>query len=374
MSETVYRSGVVRSSEVCLAPDSPREAGTIEIGLVVPMRGPAGIFGLSCYMSAVLAAETLNETEGLLGREVRIRPIDGAGSPSQVAERVTAETDAGRVDAVAGWHLSHVRRAVVSRIQARVPYVYSALYEGGEHTPGVFITGETPSRQIRPALAWLATQLGVRRWALVGDDYLWPHGSAAAVRGHARELDLRITDEVFVPLGTGDFSSVVHGLQQSDAQGVLQLLVGQDAVHFNREFAAAGLDERMVRLSPLMDENMLLASGPQATRGLYSAAGFFEGLATPGALELVGRYSERFGPDAPVLNSMGESCFEAVQLLAALATRSRSLEVGAMFRAARQPIGYDGPRGTVHLQDDHLVQDVYLARAETTTFDVITRL
>jgi hypothetical protein len=31
------------------------------------------------------------------------------------------------------------------RIAHRVPYVYTALYEGGERTEGVFLTSETPA-------------------------------------------------------------------------------------------------------------------------------------------------------------------------------------------------------------------------------------
>lgn len=347
---------------------------TVDIGLVVPFHGSAGIFGLSCVMCGVLATEEINDEGGLLGREVRLQLVDGAGPPETVAGRVDAQLRAGAVDAIAGWHLSHVRRAVTARLQAAVPYVYSALYEGGETNPGVLLTGETPERQIKPAMAWLADQLGVRRWALVGDDYLWPRGSAAAVRSHAAELGLRIVDEVFVPLGHVEFTGVLHRLARSGAQGVLLLLVGQDAVHFNRAFAALGLDQRMVRLSSLMDENMLLASGPAATRELFSAAGFFADLATPDALELVGRYTARFGADAPVLNSMGESCYEALRLFATMARGAGSLGTPEVLATAQRRVGFHGPRGPVHLEDRHLVQHIYLARANGTRFDVVARL
>lgn len=368
----VYPSGVLESAG---SRQGRAERPTVNVGLVVPLHGSAGIFGLSCVMCAVLATEQINAEGGLLGREVRLRVIDGAGSPKEVTERLDVHLRAGNVDAVAGWHLSHIRRSIAAHLQGVVPYVYSALYEGGERTPGVLLTGETPDRQIRPAMAWLAEELGIRRWALVGDDYLWPRGSAAAVRVHAHQLGLRVTDEFFVPLGQSDFTDVLRRLERSDAQGVLLLLVGQDAVHFNRGFAAFGLDERIVRLSSLMDENMLLASGSSATRDLFSAAGYFNTLATADALDLVGAYTARFGPSAPVLNSMGESCYEALQLLATIARRAGSVEAGSLLRATTQdPIGFRGPRGSVHLQDRHLVQDIYLAYADGTIFDVVTQL
>jgi urea transport system substrate-binding protein len=338
------------------------------------MHGPAGLFGLSCAACSVLAAEEINEAGGLLGQQVRLVPIDGSGKPDIVAERVAALVRSGEVNVLIGWHLSHVRTALAARLKGDVPYVYSALYEGGERTPGVFLVGETPDRQIAPALAWLARETGVRRWAVVGDDYLWPRGSAKAVRAFARELDLEITEELFVPLGHNDFGGVLDRLRRSNAQGVLMLLVGQDAVNFNRAFAAAGLHQRMVRLSSLMDENMILASGPEATEGLFSAAAFFDALVTEDSLDLVGRYARRYGPDAPVLTSMGESCYEALWLLATLVGRAGRLEVPALLRTAQSPVGFHGPRGSVHLEAQHLVQRIYLARADGVTFDVVTDL
>lgn len=367
---SVYRADVILNR----SPDARPPQRTLNVGLAVPMHGPAGMFGLSCVACAVLAAEEVNDAGGLLGREIRLVPIDGAGSPDAVAGRVDRLLRAGRIDAVTGWHLSHVRRAIATRLEGRVPYVYSTLYEGGERSPGVFLTGETPDRQIAPAMAWLRREAGIRRWALVGDDYLWPRGSAAAVRGFVGALDVEITEHMFVPLGQEDFTDVLARLERSDAQAVLMLLVGQDAVHFNRAFAEAGLHERMFRLSPLMDENMLLASGPDATVGLYSAAGYFDTLATANALDLVGRYASRFGHDAPVLNSMGESCYEAIRLLASVTVSARSFDVGRLMGLARSPVGYDGPRGAVHLRDRHLIQDIYLARADGTVFDVVTQL
>src|SRR3954452_7346584 len=101
---------------------------------------------------------------------------------------------------------------------------------------------------------------------------------------------------MFVPLGTEDFSGPVERVLRSGARGVLMFLVGSDAVRFNRDFARAGLDQRSIRLSPLMDENMLLGTGAENAHELYSAAGFFETLATAAGLDFSLRYSLRFGP------------------------------------------------------------------------------
>jgi len=325
------------------------------------------MFGPSCELSARLAADELNMADGAAGRAIRLVTVDGGAPPREVALRTDQLITAGAVDAVVGWHISAVRQALAPRVRWRVPYVYTALYEGGEHAPGVYLTGETPVSQLLPAMRLLGEGRGVRRWCVVGNDYVWPRVTATAARRYARSCGAQIVAESYVPLGTTDFSAVLRRIDRCAADAVLVLLVGGDAAHFNRAFAAAGLDERALRMSTLMDENMLLASGPDATRDLWAAAGYFETLATPQALSFSARYASRFGVHAPPVGSPGESCYEGVRLLAALLA-------GAGNRRSGQVDGYEGARGPLRLLGNHVDQPVYLAQADALEFHIRTRL
>ncbi len=353
--------------------ERPADCSSLEIALLIPLRGSAGIFGPSCGSCARLAVEELNATGGVLGRELRLREVDGSGSPEAVAARVDALVSAGEVDAVVGWHISAVRCAVAPLTSGRVPYIYTALYEGGERTPGVFLTGETPDVQLLPAMRWLTRERGVRRWCIVGNDYVWPRQTAALARDYAAQVGTEVCDELFVPLSTEHFTRPIGRVLASRADGVLMLLVGADAARFNRQFADVGLDESCTRLSTLVDENTLLASGASATRSLCSTAGFFESLPSPDGLAFSARYTERFGVHAPPLNSPGESCYEGVLLLAALAQRAGCLATGALARAAER-VEYQGARGALHLSAGHVQQPIYLAEADGLNFDLVAQI
>lgn len=346
---------------------------TIDVALTIPLQGPAGMFGPSCQLCAELAVEDVNAGGGLMGAQMRLIVVDGGAAPPIVADEIDSLITSGRVQAVTGWHISSVREAIIPVLRGRVPYIYTALYEGGEQTPGVFLTGETPGSQVEPAMRWMSRQLGIRRWCVVGDDYVWPRGSAIAARRYASLHGDEICDEIYVELGSESFDAALQRIERSAPDGVLMLLVGEDAVHFSRAFATAELDQNITRLSPLMEENMLLATGAGATENLYSAAGFFGSLVNASSMEFVGHYAARFGPSAPVLNSLGESCYEGIMLLAALIQRAGSMAVPDLMRVADQT-GYDGPRGAVRLHERHLMQDVYLARSDELEFDVLERL
>ncbi|ONK15434.1 substrate-binding domain-containing protein [Streptomyces sp. MP131-18] len=354
------------------APLSP-DPEVLGVALVVPRQGPAGIFGPACELCARLAADEVNAAGGVLGRELRLVTVDGGAPPRQVAAEVEHLVAAGIVHGVTGWHISSVRQAVAPRIARHVPYVYTALYEGGEDSEGVYLTSETPDGQLRPAMRLLAAERRVRRWYVVGNDYIWPRRTARAAHAYARESGGRICGESYLPLGTDDFAAALAHIERQAAEAVLMLLVGSDAVRFNRAFAAAGLDRQCLRLSTLMDENMLLASGADATRGLSATAGFFGALATADTLDFHGRYAARFGPEAPAPSALGESCYEGVLLLAALITRAGSWAVPAIEGTVGD-VAWEGARGLLRLNGRHARQRIYLAEADGLDFAVTADL
>jgi ABC-type branched-subunit amino acid transport system substrate-binding protein len=348
-------------------------ASVFEVAFVVPRSGPSGIYGPSCEASGRLAESEINDCGGILGREVRLRIVDGGRRPATVADEIDGLVTSCSVGAVIGWHTSAVRERLAPRLHGRVPYLYTAVYEGGEHTPGVFMTGETPGQQLRPALRFMADELGVRTWCVVGSDYVWPRATARAARAFAGSAGAEIREENYVGLGTEEFGPVLRRIERSRAQGVLMLLLGSDAVRFNRAFTEMRLPEICVRLSPLMDENMLLATGAANTGELFSAAGYFETLATAHSLDYQRRYVRKLGVNAPAVTSPGESCYEGMTLLARLATGAHSTDVPALCRVA-DSVGYEGPRGRVRVRNHHLLQRIYIAKAEGLEFDVLAEI
>jgi urea transport system substrate-binding protein len=116
-----------------------------------------------------------------------------------------------------------------------------------------------------------------------------------------------------------------------------------------------------------MDESMLLASGAEATAGLWVAADYFETLATLGSLSFGAGYARRFGVHAPPVGGPGESCCEGIRLLAALLG-------GVGRRGARQADGHEGARGALRLRGNNVDQPVYLAEADGLDFHVRAQL
>ncbi|WP_183092616.1 substrate-binding domain-containing protein [Nocardioides stalactiti] len=341
----------------------------LSVAFVVPLQGPTGIYGPSCLACGELAVEQLNAATGIAGRQVELVVVDAGRPAAEVAAEVGRLVDSGRVHAIAGWHISAVRQAITRRVGGRVVYAFAAMHEGSDETPGVFMIGERPINQLLPAVEWMREELGQRRWAIVGNDYVFPRVTGATARLALQGTASAVVSETYVPLGTSNFRDVVADLGRQPVDGVVMLLMGQDAVHFNRAFARAGLSGSITRLSPAVEENTLLGAGAAANEGLYAAAAYFDTLATPESIELARAYYARWGRWAPTLNAVGESCYEAIWFLARLGEVCGALDVASVQRLADGHF-YSSPRGLVRLAGNLLDQDVFVAAADGLEFRV----
>lgn len=354
-------------------PRHTRASRPVRIALLAPTSGPTGMYGASCHACAELAVEQINATTGMLGRPVELVRVDAGRDPRVVAEDVARLVDTGAVDAIAGWHISSVRNAVTARVGGRVLYAYAAMHEGRDQTPGVYLLGERPANQVLPAARRLADELGIRRWSLIGNDYVFPRVSAVVTRAGLAKFGARVVSERYVPLGTRDFSAALAEIAHTEAEGVLMFLMGEDAVHFNRAFAREPWSRGIVRLSPVVEEHILRSAGAASNTDLYASAAYFDGVPTLAAQPFARAYAARYGGAAAPLSAISESCYEAILFLAVVAARQGSLSVEA---AARLQDGeeYLSPRGVLRLRGNLVEQEVYLAQAVGATFDLIDPL
>ena len=342
----------------------PKKQHHYSIGLFVPMHGVAGIWGPSAIACASLAVEEINSSGGLLGQEIQLLHFDASDECADVSNLTHEAIECGAIDAIVGMHTSSVRRAVIAGCEGRIPYVYTALHEGGEQSAGVFTLGETPERQLQPAIDLFVRQWHARRWMFIGNNYEWPLVSHRLAKGYLHTAGGQLAAEIYVPLGQGDFDHILQKIDELKPDALLLSLVGQDAIEFNRAFGKSGHCHSMLRLSCAVEENVLLAIGAENTENLYACSGYFGALTDDANMSFKERYHQRFGNRAPTLNSLGQSTYEGIHFAAALATQKQTQEAtaGVAFRSVRGITW----RGNADVQ-----YPIHLARAEGHFFKVV---
>lgn len=344
------------------------------VALLVPLCGSAGLWSPSCIASAQIAVEELNRTNGIDGRPVQLVMIDSAlEAPVPVEEIVNDLIESDAIDAIVGMHISAIRQRLSKIVRQRIPYIYTPLYEGGETTPGILAIGETPDLQLGPAIDFLQDKYSIRRWALIGNDYVWPRASHSFAKHKLKEIGASLVYERYLPFGLSDMSPFVEEIERTSADAVLISLVGQDAVIFNRAFGEAGLHDRAIRLSCAMEENGLLASGAEGLHRLFSSSSYFGVLNTEANALFREKYHSMHGDTAPLLNTLGQSTYEGMHCLASMIEQYSDnwLRCGADY-ALRT--GYRSARRGSARSEGNKELPIYIARADGMKFEIIKKL
>jgi urea transport system substrate-binding protein len=337
-------------------------AGDFVVGLLVPINGSAGIWGPSSIACAQLAQAEINAAGGLLERQLRLRVIDSSDEALDVGSVTGELMRSGAIDAIVGMHTSQVRQRVLRDVARQIPYVYTPLYEGGERTPGVFALGETPGQQLRPAIEHLMERYRARRWMFIGNDYVWPRVSHRLAARYVFDRGGEVLADRYLPFGVEDHSELLDEIRRLRPNAILLSLVGQDAVQFNRAFGRCRLSRGIFRLSCAIEENGLLAIGADNTEGLFVSSGYFAALDNDANMAFKERYHNHFGQRAPTLNSLGQSTYEGMHFMAALARRAADDE-SPLIGPLAAPLTFRSVRGTRYLGNDQCSQPTYLAQA-----------
>jgi len=212
-----------------------------------------------------------------------------------------------------------------------------------------------------PTLRWFASELGLRRWTIVGDDYIWPRASAR-LGPTATWLSCGgvVCDEMYVPLGTEDFEAVLDRVVASRCDGVLMLLIGQSTRWpSTARSAVPGWIGTTSRFSSFADRGERACS----RRGAENNQG------TDDLGRLLRRPADRFRCSnfasdlLRLLRSGWRRCSTAGRVL----LRGRSgAAIELLHRPARwtwpriqamaEGLEYESPRGTCPVRDRHLMQ------------------
>lgn len=342
----------------------------MKVGLLHSRTGVAGLWGPALEASALVGAAEINANGGICGEPLELVLGDCGFLLAEALSAVDDLIEIEGVDAMIGGHASNVRDAVSARVARRVPYIYTAQYEGSACGPSTVAIGSVDYNLLAPSLAWMKTQKNAERFFFVGNDYVWPRMAVAATKHILRREGLRLVGETLLPVTADDFGPLLTAIARSRAQVVVMALLGQSAVEFNRAFAAAGLDRKVLRFGLIIDESVICNIGPEASDNLFTAAEYFgvqRGRFNDHFREL---YHDAFGAYAPPISAASIGYYEALHALSGLV---RNTGVGPSRWLASEMERAGGPFLQA-LKPGGARPGVYLGVADGVTLQVVTQL
>jgi ABC-type branched-subunit amino acid transport system substrate-binding protein len=218
------------------------DAGTIKIGVLLPLSGSNLGIGADLIKAAQLAADDLNAAGGVLGRRIEIVPGDD-GCDAAMATAAAQTIVASGIVGVAGGSCSGSAIPATDVLDPKgIPYVAGfatnpALTERGLRT--VFRVTGRDDNQAAFAARFLAGPGGVKKLALLHDSTVYAKGLAELVRSAIDELKLGIQVVCFdaITPGQDDYRSKLAQVRAS----------GADTLYFTGYPREAGLILRQAK-------------------------------------------------------------------------------------------------------------------------------
>ena len=271
----------------------------IVIGLTSDASGQYANSGASDRRGMQMAIAEFNDRGGVLGRKVETVHIDTETTPatgSRVAERlITRHECAFLVGAVS----SGVANAI-SQVAQKYGTVYlntnsSSPTESGKNCHRVKFVWDGNGTNFAQAAVKNAISAYGTKWMLMTNDYVWGHNTSKATRMLAEQNGAEIVDEILVPQGTRDFSSMLLKVQQEAPQVVAAAVGGDDQKAMRQQVAQLGLGEGMAWINNQQDWPDVYGLPLDNLFGVFGTTWYWK-LDLPGVAEFVQRYQAAY-PD-----------------------------------------------------------------------------
>ncbi|MEM7438851.1 MAG: ABC transporter substrate-binding protein [Pseudomonadota bacterium] len=359
-----------------MLPRAVMAADTIKLGSILDTSGIFDAYGKPMDMAARLAVTEINAAGGLLGKQVEVVAYDTQSDMALYSQYGQQLTRQDKVDVVHGGILSASREAIRQTMRkSKTPYFYNVLYEGGVCDRNIFINGVTPAQQVEALVPYAMGKSGKKVYILAAD-YNYGQITARWIQKFVADNGGETVGVDFFPLDVADFGSTIAKIQTVGPDLVIAPLVGGAHLSFFRQWAAAGMKDRIPLASTTLgvgNEHKVLT--PEEGNGIMVAYNYSQELDTPANNAFKEKWAAAYG-DSNLIHEIAVSNYQGVMTWAEAVRKAGSMDRDALIAAMESGLSIDGPAGkiTVDPKTHHAVLDVHIMEMENQGMKVIETL
>lgn len=336
----------------------------LKVGLMLPFSGTFAALGEN--IAAAFDMHVAERGGRMGGRTVQLVRLDDESDPSKAVQNVARLLDRDKCDALCGTVHSGVVMALVQASRERgvplvIPNAGNVAATRELCAPTVFrssFSNWQPAYGMGKALA----DSGVKRAAWMTWDYAAGNEAGAGFADGMKAGGGEVVATLKLPFPETNFQPLLAQVPGLNVQAVGSFFAGGGAVQFVRDYAGAGLKERIPLCgSGFLTEGTLGGQGA-AAEGIRTSLHYGDGLDVPKDKQFRAAFQAKAGRAADVYAVQG---YDAAQLLgigldAVKGDASAEEALTKAMRGAR----VDSPRGTFTLSPQHNpVQTMYLREA-----------
>ena len=289
---------------------------TIKIGVLHSLSGTMAISETTLKDTVLMLVDEQNKKGGILGKKLEAVVVDPASDWPLFAEKARELVQKEKVSAIFGCWTSVSRKSVLPVVEELNSILfYPVQYEGEESSKNVFYTGAAPNQQAIPAVDYLLKQ-GVKRWALVGTDYVYPRTANKILEAYLKSKGF--TDEdiyiSYTPFGHSDWQSIVSDIKKFGTAGkkaaVVSTINGDANVPFYKELANQGVSAKDIPVVAFsVGEEELTGIDTKPLVGHLAAWNYFESVDCEANEEFIEAWHKYTGNENRVTNDPMEATY-----------------------------------------------------------------
>ena len=348
------------------------QSDKVRVGFMLPYTGTFSQLGVAIENGFRMA---IDEQGGKLGgRDIEYFKVDDESDPSKGVENASKLVQRDKVDVLVGTVHSGVQMGIQK--VARDSGVLSLIPNAGVHAatrglcaPNVFRTSFSNSQPTR-ALGQAMVAKGHKKAVWITWKYAAGDEAFEGFKESYTAAGGTIIKELGLPFPNVEFQALLTEIAALKPDAVACFFAGGGAAKFIRDYAAAGLKDKIPLYgSGFLTEGVLQAAGP-AAEGIVTTMHYSDSLDTPRNKKFRLDYAKAFRSQPDVYAVQG---YDTGQLLiqGANAVKGDFGSKPALYKAM-EGATIDSPRGKWTMSKAHNpVQDIYLRVVENKENKVI---
>jgi branched-chain amino acid transport system substrate-binding protein len=343
------------------------QTAPLKIGFLTVRTGPLAAGGKQMEQGIELFLKERNNM--IAGRKVELIIADTAGQPAQAKSKTQELVERDHVAVIVGPLATFEALAIDDYIaSAKVPLItptsaaQNDLAQKKKNDYVIHASG-TAAQPMHVLGQYAAKKLGMKRIAMIADDFAYGHEGAAGFQKAFEDNGGRIVQKLWSPLNTPEYGVYV-GQLKTNVDGIYAGFAGINGARFLRVYQDYNAKKLPVLGNPTaVDEGVLKNMGDEAL-GVWSASWYSAGIDTPDNHKFVAGIEKAYNV-TPGFYTAGTYTAGLV-LEAALNTVKGKFEDKAAFVKALHNVKLsNGPEGPISFDSyGKPVMSIYIRKVE----------
>ena len=341
------------------------KSDAVRVGFMLPYTGTYAQLGVAIENGFRLA---LAGNDGKLGgRAVEYFKVDDESDPAKATDNANKIITRDKVDVVIGTVHSGVAMGLIKVARETgtlvlIPNAGANAATGELCSPNVFRTSFSNWQPTHP-LGKVMVENGHKKAVFITWKYAAGEQALESFSEGYVAAGGEVIKEMFVPFPNVEFQALLTEIAALKPDAVACFFAGGGAVKFVKDYAAAGLKDKIPLYgSGFLTEGVLAAQGA-AAEGVMTTLHYADSLDNPHNKAFRSAYRDAYGTEADVYAMQGYDT--GLLLMRAMETAGGDISNRQAIITAMEGAVIDSPRGRWAMSKAHNpVQDFYLRRVE----------